>query len=68
MPLERVDQDIMADSAISEGAIVVDAAVGGTGVIDEDGKLKEEVHMDDIDTPACHDGVIASIISKRFIV
>jgi hypothetical protein len=71
MLLERVDQDVMAGRAVSEGVIVDDAAVGGTGVIDEDGKLREEVeevHMDDVYIPACSDGVIASTVSELFIV
>jgi hypothetical protein len=72
MPLECVDRVVMAVAAVSEGVIVDDAAVGGTGAIEEDGKLINElineVEMDDRYVAAFADAVMASTVSEVSIV
>jgi hypothetical protein len=68
MPLECVNQVVMADGAISEGVIINDAAVGGAGVIEEEGNLIDEVEMDDGYVAAFTDAAMASTVSEVLIV
>ena len=49
MPLESVDRDVVADGTIPRGVTVGEAALGGTGVIEEDGETRgkgEKINAD----------------------
>ena len=62
MPLESVDQHIVADGAITRGVTVGEAALGGTGVIEEAGETREREEKIDADAFAVD--AVTSTVSR----
>jgi hypothetical protein len=65
VPPDSVDQDVMVDDAVSRGVTVDGAALGGAGVQEEVGELRDEVETGaKVDADAFADDSVTSTVSS----
>ena len=66
MPLESVDQDVVADGAITRGVTVGEVALGGAGVIEEAGERNDREEKIKADAFAVD--AVTSVVSRLSIL